>query len=248
MQVSQIKEAFKKSGIKKNDSIIVHGDAGIAEQIKINKKDKVNFFLNLLIKLIGEKGSIIVPAFTYNACKTKIFDKQKDKAETGLFSEIFRKKKNINRTDHPIFSFSIYGKNFKYFQKASLNTCFGKKSIFEFFLKKNSKIICLGCELDRITFTHYIEEFLNVSYRYHKKFKIFDKNKKKNITIDYFVRNLNKRSNIDLSKLHKYLIKKKRIKEINFGRFKLLIVESKHFYNSCIELIKKDKNSLIKQN
>ena len=44
MQVSQIKEAFKKSGIKKNDSIIVHGDAGIAEQIKINKKDKVNFF------------------------------------------------------------------------------------------------------------------------------------------------------------------------------------------------------------
>ncbi len=93
MQVSQIKEAFKKSGIKKNDSIIIHGDAGIAEQIKINKKDKVNFFLNLLIKLIGEKGSIIVPAFTYNACKTKIFDKQKDKAETGLFSEIFRKKK-----------------------------------------------------------------------------------------------------------------------------------------------------------
>ena len=39
------------------------------------------------------------------------------------------------RTSHPIFSFAMIGKERKYI-KSSLNTCFGKESLFDNFKKK----------------------------------------------------------------------------------------------------------------
>ena len=243
----EIKNIFKKIGIKKNDTVILHGDAGVVAQLK-TKKNKLNFFFDKLIQILGKNGNILVPAFTYSSCKKKYFDKKKDNSEIGLFSEVFRKRKKVRRTEHPIFSFCVHGKKFSYFNKASLSTCFGKNSIFELFLKSNAKILCLGCSLDRITFTHYAEELIKVDYRFYKIFKIFCKANRKIISTEYFVRKPNIRNNINLDILYKYLKKKNRIKENNFGRYKVISVQSKSFFKSCLELLKKNKYSLIKRN
>ena len=91
------------------------------------------------------------------------------------------------------------------------------------------------------------KRFFKVNYRYHKNFKIYLTSKKKHINIDYYVRKLTENSRIDLSKLNKYLVTKKRIKEVNFGRYKLITVKSKIFFKSCLELLRKNKNSLVKK-
>ena len=67
-----IKNIFKKIGIKKNDTVILHGDAGVVAQLK-TKKNKLNFFFDILIQILGKNGNILVPAFTYSSCKKKIF-------------------------------------------------------------------------------------------------------------------------------------------------------------------------------
>ena len=62
----------------------------------------------------------------------------------------------------------------------SNQTCFGKNSLFDFLFKNKAKILCLGCSYNEITYTHFIEEKLNVDYRYNKKFKgYYIKNGKK---------------------------------------------------------------------
>lgn len=248
MEAKHIKEAFLKCGIKRGDTLFIHGDAGAAAQIKIKTSNKINYFFKYLKEYVGKKGNIIIPTFTYTTCKKKKFDIKKNISETGLFSEIFRTQKYTKRTNHPIFSCAIYGKKYKYFDQAKITTCFGSDSIFERFMKLNGKIVCIGCSLDRITFTHYAEEFFKVNYRYHKNFKIYLTSKKKYINIDYFVRKLTENSRIDLSKLNKYLVTKKRIKEVNFGRYNLITVKSKDFFKSCLELLRKNKNSLVKKN
>lgn len=247
MEIKQIKSTLLKCGIKKGDTLLIHGDAGATYQIKSKSKDKINLFFDVLIKYLGKQGNILIPTFTYSVCKSKKFDIKNSISETGLFSETFRKRKLVKRTNHPIFSFAIFGKKFNYFNKASTVTCFGKNSIFSFFLKNRGKIICLGCNLDRVTFTHHAEEIHKVNYRYYKTFKIYLKREKKIINTSYYVRKLNRKSRLDLKYLHKYLKQKKKIKEFDFGRYRLISINSQSYYKSCIEMLKKNQFSLIQK-
>ena len=245
MKIEDVQTIFKKCGIKEGNTIFLHGDAGAVAQIK--NINSLEFFFNFLKKFIGNKGNILVPTFTYSSCKKKKFDYKNDKSEIGLFSETFRSLNYTKRTKHPIFSCAIYGKKFDYFNQSKITTCFGKDSIFERFMKVNGLIVCLGCSIDRITFTHHVEEIFKVKYRYNKNFKIFSSFNKKIINTNYYVRKLNIKSKINLEKLYKYLVKKKRIKEVNFGRYKILTIKSKLFFKSCFELLKKDQYSLIQK-
>ena len=73
MEIDQIKTTLLKCGIQKGDTLLLHGDAGVAEQLKSNKKDKINLLFDILTDHIGKEGNILVPTFTYSACKKKIF-------------------------------------------------------------------------------------------------------------------------------------------------------------------------------
>ena len=46
----------------------------------------------------------------------------------------------------------------------------GIDSLFDRFDKINGKIIFLGCNFDRMTFIHHVEQSFGVNYRYLKKF------------------------------------------------------------------------------
>ena len=132
---SEFYKIFKDLKILKNDTIMVHGDAGVLAQYSYDKSI-LNFFFDSLIKYIGKNGNILIPAFTTSFCRKRIFNIQSSKSEVGLFSEIFRKRKDTKRTSHPIFSFSIYGKKWKYFNSSETNTCFGENSLFDFFKRR----------------------------------------------------------------------------------------------------------------
>ena len=87
MKLSDISIALKKSGIKKSDTLMIHGNAGIAAQLNVKKKIQLDSFFNQIIKYIGKQGNLLIPAFTYSFCKTRKFNVQKTKSEVGLFSE-----------------------------------------------------------------------------------------------------------------------------------------------------------------
>ena len=67
-----IQKILKDLKILKGDTIMVHGDAGVAVQYS-SDKDPLNFFFNHLIEYIGNKGNILVPTFTTSFCKKKNF-------------------------------------------------------------------------------------------------------------------------------------------------------------------------------
>ena len=133
----KIEDILKKLGIEKNDDLMIHGDAGIIYQYDINKKKGFNLLFKTIEKYIGKKGTILIPFFTYSFCEKKRFYKNSYKSELGIFTKMFTEKKNFKRTNHPIFSFLIKGKNLNYYNNAKLNICFGKNSIFDLFHKKN---------------------------------------------------------------------------------------------------------------
>jgi len=249
MEIKEIKIKLRKLGIKSGDTLMIHGDAGVAEQLNLKRKKKINVLFNEIIKLIGVNGNILIPSFTYSACEKKIFNVLNSKSVLGEFSESFRSNPQVKRTKHPIFSFLVYGKKFRYFEKSRIETCFGQDSLFDRFKKVNGKIICMGCSFNRVTFIHHVEELFNVSYRYKKKFdsKIKIKNKILSKKIEYFVRKLNQRSSLNLKYLYKKLLRKKSIKETSLGRYNVNVISAKILFKDCLEALNKQKNYLVQK-
>ena len=70
---SDISKSLKNLGLNKSDTVMIHGDAGVAAQyIWDNSNDPVSDFIKRLIAYF-ENGTVIVPTFTYSATKGEVF-------------------------------------------------------------------------------------------------------------------------------------------------------------------------------
>ena len=140
---------------------------------KLKKKSNIpSRILDLIELKIGKSKTLIIPSFSggyFN--KKKIFDIDTaiDK-NNGLLS-ITALKRKYYRTPNPIHSYLIFG-NKKDIKKYKFISSWGKKSILEFFSKKNVRICNLGLPWNKgCAYLHRFEEKYNVPWRYQKTFK-----------------------------------------------------------------------------
>ena len=246
----QIYKFLKIHKIKKNDLVLIHGNGAIFNNVSGNSRQKkINNFWQIFINYFNNKGTLVVPSFTYSLTQKKVFNPHTSKSETGFFSETFRKLHFTHRTNHPIFSVCFFGKKSRNIFMTSNQTCFGKDSLFDFLFKNKAKLLCLGCSYNEITFTHFIEEKLKVDYRYNKKFKgYFIKNgKRKKIETNYFVRKMKFpiSTHLNLKKIMISLAKRKKYISKNFGRFSSHSISTNDFFSEAQKKLKKDKYYLI---
>lgn len=236
--------------INPGDTIMIHGDAIVTAQLtNISQDQRVNFLIQTIISYMGENGTIIFPTFTYSFTKSEDFDVQLSPSKVGILSEEFRKLDSTTRSLNPIFSVSTYGKYKNDLQNSSIYDCFSDESCFGILYLLNGKIINLACNFE-VTFLHYVEQKINVSYRYLKKFEGFLINKgiKRRVETNYFVGNLDINYSMDLSKLKDELTKNNNFFESKLGRFNSYSVSCKDFKLSAEKLIYHDEYSLIKEN
>ncbi len=244
-----IADCFKNIGIFPNDTVMIHGDAGVATQFThIDRSQRLEELISQIIKYFSPEGTIVVPTFSYSFTKNEDYDVNNTPSDIGRFSEAFRKYPLVSRSNHPIFSVAGVGKNFENFKKSRIDDCFGKGTAFDHLYNMNGKIICLGCDFGKITFIHYVEQYFGVPYRYMKNFSGFivqNENKTKLVT-SYYARKLDINSVSDLNLLKEELIKQGKLLVSNIGKFSILAVKSNDFFDCAIKLIKNNKFALIK--
>ena len=168
-------------------------------------------------------------------------------SEVGYFSNYLIQKNWNKRTLDPIFSHIIFG-NISDFNFKNINTeAFGKDSIFASFQKNNFKIFCFCCSPNNITYLHFIENILKVSYRFVKRFtgNLIYKNNKKKIIYKY---NVGKKS-LDYSIKEKKILKilnDKEFKRKKFGKFECYLFESNALIKKLSKILEKNEYYLIK--
>ena len=104
---------FRKLNIKRNDNIFLHSNsAGILQytRSKKGKKKLFKIFLNLLLKKIGQNGTLLLPTYNYDFAKGKAFNYNKYNSQVGELSNFFLKEFKVKRSLDPIFSYAIKGK------------------------------------------------------------------------------------------------------------------------------------------
>ncbi len=236
-----LKQSLINSDVRPGDVVFMHSDASFLAQLDLTPHTrKFEVFFNILADLIGPKGTLVLPAFTYSITKNEIFDPELTSSQMGQLSEYFRSLPGVRRSSDPIFSTVSRGFLANKFATADFSDSFGKKSFFSYLYKYDALILCLGCSLNKITFTHFVEQSNNVNYRFFKDFNghISQNGNLQGIKVKYFARNLNSSRELDLSSFSKELAKKNMLMEGSIGRFPFYSVRAKNFFNEGINFLK----------
>ena len=162
--------------IKDEDEVIVlySGIYSFIHNLKFNLTSYNKLpkkILQLIEKKVGKERILFLPSFTGKFySKNGFFDLKKSIDDNNGVLPKIALKSNYYRTPQPIHSYLVYG-NTSSVKKLKLISSWGKKSLLEFFSKKNARICNLGLPWNKgCAYLHRFEEIYNVPWRYNKKF------------------------------------------------------------------------------
>lgn len=246
-KVSDLQKVLWELGIRNGDTVCVHSQTYSLGMAGMPKNQYLNMLLKTIKEAVGDNGTIIMPAFSYSFCEKQTFDVQKSKSTVGLLTEFFRTSEGVVRTIHPIFSFSVWGKRKEEFLNISTDA-FSMESVYGKMIRSNDKIMLLGADKG-YTIYYLAEERVGVSHRYFKEFSglVRDGEKEYEMTVPYYVRCLDKRSEEDPQRVSSYLLEKGIEKRIPFGWGGISCFSCRPMFESIVEMLRKDEAYFLKE-
>jgi aminoglycoside N3'-acetyltransferase len=116
-------------------------------------------------------------AFTWDFCSTGHYHHIFSKTSMGLINDLFLRRPETIRSNHPIYSYAIYGPDAPELARFDCNTCWGEGSLtWKLGSRKDVRTITYGLpKLYNSLFranpvVHAVEEKYLVPYRYFKEF------------------------------------------------------------------------------
>ena len=244
-----IYSCLKKLGLKKGSSAYFTTSLGMFGILVDKKKgeDLNKIFFNIIKKIIGPKGNIIVPTYSYTfkgfGFEENTYDLKKTKSEIGPFPNFFLKQKGVIRSIDPMMSMAGVGPKVKKLFYNLPHSSFGKDCVYERLLKiKNFLNISLGLGPNWTPFNHYADELQKVEYRYKKLFfgKIKTSNIKKNIFWVFTVRPSSPCATANSHKVGNLAEKKKIWNSLKLGRAMIYLSNYKKYFLFTRKLQKKN--------
>jgi len=237
---SDILKVLKKVGLKKGDNVFCHSNIGFFGKLKdIRTKNQLcKIFYKSIFDIIGNKGNLIVPTFSYSFFRKKNFKKNDTLSNMGIFSEWVRKNKNSERSNDPNFSVSCIGPDKFFFCTNYSKNTYSDESFFHKFHQSNGKI--LNFNFPGSTIIHYYEKKLGINYRFDKKFSGLSDGKNETWTV--FSRKLSSKSfTHNPFPITDYIKKRKIAYYTILGKGEVLCISSQNFFNSIKNVLKKKK-------
>lgn len=168
----EIKRALMECGLKPGDLVLVHAD--VTSVIKLlgdeNWDNALELIKTAFMEVLGDAGTLIVPAFNWDFCKGIPYDEKKTPSKQGLFANYILRHPEALRSPHPMFSFAGFGAQIKPLFYGIGKSSFGYNSVFDRLKHRNARLVFFNTSFYNCTFVHYVEHVLAVPYRYTKYF------------------------------------------------------------------------------
>ncbi|MDZ7295688.1 MAG: AAC(3) family N-acetyltransferase [candidate division KSB1 bacterium] len=120
-------------------------------------------FIRVLQRKVGQRGSVLMPAFTY--CfkrldsRGEVFDPQSTPSKVGALSEVFRTMPGVVRTLSATHSFCLWGQAAR--ETAADNapaSPLGEGSVLEWLARQDhASVLLLATDFSALSFCHYLE-------------------------------------------------------------------------------------------
>ena len=172
-----LKEGVRDVGIEQGDLLVVHSFLGGLPATPKARQEVCRKVVDALWGAIGGQGTLVMPTFSSLFTDTGFFDRQETPSDTGVLTEYFRNLPGVLHTSHPFHRFSAMGRHSHEISNASCISSFGRGSAMELMHQFGGKVLLFCVDWDVCTFFHYVEERLQVPYRFFKTFsgEIHDK-------------------------------------------------------------------------
>jgi len=168
-----VQDKLNALGIHSGDMVFIHTDLNQFGFLK-NKDGKFqlaltpNVLLKALQKIVGVKGTIVVPSFTAILPRSDIFSVSDSVSHMGVFIEHLRQQTNCFRIIHPLFSMAAIGSKARMITEEVDTSGYGEKSPYRHLKEHNAKLLMFG--VPYCSFKDYVELQCKVPYRYKKFF------------------------------------------------------------------------------
>jgi aminopeptidase-like protein/aminoglycoside N3'-acetyltransferase len=201
-----------------------------------------NTVFGAFMDVIGDEGTLVVPTFTFSFAKSQAYDPEATSSTSGMFSEMFRKLPQAHRSLDPMFSIAAVGRRAREFTDDAPIECFGPGSFFDRFMKANGAIFNIGIPVGS-TFIHYVEQSLNVPYRFKKLFTgqlIKDGNARKASAV-FFCQDLTNPDTVaDWTLFEKEARRQEAVRTVVVGRCQVSTIRAEDVFGICMEGLKKN--------
>jgi len=129
-------------------------------------------FLEAILDTIGEEGTLLIPTFNWDFCHGVAFDYHKTPCKTGTLGTVALRHPAFRRTQHPLYSFAVAGKDQQLLCQMQNVSSFGDDSPFGYLERCHGKSVLIDLHYtDCFTFVHHCEEVCGVNtYRFQKTF------------------------------------------------------------------------------
>ena len=169
----------------------------------------MNLFLESVLDVIGEEGTLLIPTFNWDFCHGETFDYYKTKSQTGVLGDKALMHPKFRRTQHALYSFAVAGKDQAMLCALTNQSSFGADSPFAYLERCHAKQVMIDVPENHIwgfTYVHFVEEKFRefIPYRYMKEFRgtYIDESLRESIrTYTMFVRNLDMDVRVELDPL-----------------------------------------------
>jgi len=180
--LDNLSNAMNQAGIGKGDMVYIASDASLlllearkkcGVKTASQRNDFLNSFINALQAIVGERGTLLFPVFSWSFCHGEGFDIRHTLGEVGALNNwVLEHREDFRRTKHPMYSFMVWGNRAEVLVNLENTDAWGNDSPFAYLHKKDGKMLLLNVALQRgFTFMHYVEEAVQVPYRYRKNFR-----------------------------------------------------------------------------
>ena len=127
--------------------------------------------LEALKRQAGDEGTIMIRAFSWDFCIGKPFHTRGTRSVVGSLGITAMGRQDFRRTQHPIYSWFVWGKEQERLCSMDFQDCFAEDSMFRLFYDEHALQLGLGKQrATGFTMAHYAEVNAGVPYRAQKLF------------------------------------------------------------------------------
>lgn len=159
--------------LERGDRVLVASDVTTLcwEAIQHGKKFDLNRLIDLMQEKLGPEGTLLFPTYNWDFCHGKAFDYRKTRSRTGALGQTALGRKDFRRTQHPIYSFAVWGQDTETLAALKNTNSFVGHTPFDYLYENKGKMLFLNVSpVDSYTFMHFTEEKCHVDYRFPKAF------------------------------------------------------------------------------
>ncbi len=235
----QLKQALTGIGFQRGDGLLIHS----AIQFLGEPEGGAGMYYDVLMKIIGNEGTLVVPTFNFNFAKSGQYDPATTRSVgMGTFSEYIRMLPEAKRTTHPMQSLAVIGNHASDLAGRDTPCAFDDDSAFDRMLQLDFKLLLLGASIQAASVIHYSEQRAKVPYRYWKDFSgmINTSQGPINKTYRMFVRDMGLNPKLAIADLQKELAKRSQWHAVKVNYGEIASCSLRDFVQAANEMLRSD--------